>query len=370
LLDIQAVLFIDSGGYETSPQYESGEVYRLPHKPRRWTIDNLRKVLDHLPTRLTLVAVSYDHHGPLNTQISRAKKFFSRYPHMLSDFLIKPPTRSAALDMNEVVKAAPLLITGRWPGTSVPFVGRHAERVQLDRLVSAAANGRTTPVVLVTGEPGIGKSHLLNHLVGRMTAIGGFCLKGRAFEAEAARPYGAWIDALRTIPAETVPEDVRRSLALLRPEWGPPLAGLTDRARLFGAVLLLLGHLSRQVPLLVILDDLQWLDEASSALFHYAARKPNPSAPTLFACAARSGELMDNPAVSRMLRALGQDQRVLEISLAALSASETAELVLAIDPAVDAAAVFAESDGNPLFAWNSPGYTAKDAIAPAARSRR
>ena len=240
--------------------------------------------------------------------------------------------------------------TGRRTRSVVPFVGRFAERARIDQLVSAAANGRATRVLLVTGEPGIGKSRLLDHLAERMTMIGGLCLEGRAFEAESARSYGAWIDALRAIPADVVPENARQNLALLRPELGPPPAEPTDRARLFDAVLSLLTHLSRQAPLAVILDDLQWLDEASAALFHYVARMLNALEAGLFACAARSGELADNPAVSRALQALKRDQRVLEMPLAALSAAETAELVRAVDPAIDAAAVFGESDGNPFFA--------------------
>ena len=105
-LGVPAVLFIDSGGYETSPQYESGEVYRLPHRPKRWTIGQLRAVLNGLPSGLNAVAVSYDFRGPLRTQISRAKSFFSSYPQLLSDFLIKPAAKAGTLDMAEVVDSA------------------------------------------------------------------------------------------------------------------------------------------------------------------------------------------------------------------------------------------------------------------------
>lgn len=81
-------------------------------------------------------------------------------------------------------KAAP----AEWREAAIPFVGRRAERGHVDRLVSAAANRHATPVLLVTGEPGIGKSRLLDHFAGRMVMIGGRCLRGRAFEAEAAHP--------------------------------------------------------------------------------------------------------------------------------------------------------------------------------------
>ena len=234
--------------------------------------------------------------------------------------------------------------------SDIPLIGRAAERAAIDRLVSATANGRATSVLLVTGEPGIGKSRLLDHLADRMTMIGGRCLRGRAFEAEAAHSYGAWIDAFRTVSPDTLPEDTRQHLALLRPEFGRPPAASTDRARLFDSVLSMLRHIARAAPLAVVLDDLQWLDEASSALLHYVARMPNAPEGLLVACAARSGELADNHTVLRALQTLGRDGRVLELPLAALSAAETTELVRAIDPGIDAAAVFAQCDGNPLFA--------------------
>jgi DNA-binding SARP family transcriptional activator/tetratricopeptide (TPR) repeat protein len=232
----------------------------------------------------------------------------------------------------------------------IPFVGRFAERARIDELVSTAANAQTTPILLVGGEPGIGKSRLLEHLADCMVAAGGLCLKGRAFEAEAGHPYGAWIEALSAVAGDSVPEDTRQNVALLRPAFGPPPSTPADRGRLFEAVLSLLRHLAQRTPLAIVLDDLQWLDEAASALLHYVARVQNAPARVLFACGVRPGELADNAPMSRVLTALEREGRVLELSLLGLSEAETAELVKAINPAVDTASVFRECDGNPLFA--------------------
>ena len=171
---------------------------------------------------------------------------------------------------------------------TIPLIGRASERAEMEQLVSVAAHGHVTPVLLLTGEPGIGKSRLLDHFCERMAFVGGHCLRGRAFEAEVAHPYGAWIDALRMVPNEALPEDARQHLGLLRPGLGPPPAP-TDRARFFHAIVSVLLHLARTAPLAVVLDDLQWLDEASSALLHYVTRLPHASEAILFACAARSG---------------------------------------------------------------------------------
>lgn len=278
--------------------------------------------------------------APLTGALDRARR-------AIAPRSVEPATQPAPSGAEERLPA------GRPARAAIPFVGRQTERAEIDRLISEAAKRQTTPVLLIAGEPGIGKSRLLAHLAERMTIIGGLCLTGRAFEAEAARPYGAWLDALRAIPADSLPREMRQNLALLRPDLGPAAATPTDRTRLFDAVLSLLGHLSAQAPLAILLDDLQWLDEASSALLHYLARTlkaPDGGDAVLLACAARPGELADNPAASRTLRALERDERVLEVPLAPLDAAETAELVRAIDPAIDPAAVFAECDGNPLFA--------------------
>jgi DNA-binding SARP family transcriptional activator/tetratricopeptide (TPR) repeat protein len=226
------------------------------------------------------------------------------------------------------------------------LVGRNTERALIDRITQASA--RRPDLVLVTGEPGIGKSHMLAHIGERMTAVGGRVFSARAYEAEAARPYGVWVDILRAIAREWPREGLSPDLGLLLPEVDlPPSAG--DRARLFDAVVDLLRQVASERASAVTLDDIQWIDEASSSLLHYVARHID-AAPGLFiACAARTGEIEDNAAASRVVRSLRSDRRLREIALSALSAAETAELIGLVDPALDAARIFAESGGNPLF---------------------
>lgn len=102
-------------------------------------------------------------------------------------------------------------------------------------------------------------------------------------------------------------------------------------------------------PVLVALDDVQWLDEASVALLHFVLRMAQ-DAPLLVALTARGGELADNPATMQLLRSLRRERLLSEIALAPLDADETARLIAAVAPAIDAGRVFAESGGNPLFA--------------------
>jgi DNA-binding SARP family transcriptional activator len=230
-------------------------------------------------------------------------------------------------------------------GRRAPLVGRAAERTRLTAWIEAAASGAAHGIGLLSGEPGIGKSRLLDELSASMRAAGGRVLEGRCFEAELLRPYGAWTDALRVLDRAELPEGVRRDVA--------PLVGdgahgdeSTDRSRMFEGASRLLSQLAQAGrPLLFRIDDVQWLDESSAALLHFVARALEKSR-VLIVCAARPGELADNRAALQMVRALGRDGRLSRIDLGPLDAAAVAELA----GDVDAARVFASSGGNPLYA--------------------
>jgi DNA-binding SARP family transcriptional activator/tetratricopeptide (TPR) repeat protein len=228
-----------------------------------------------------------------------------------------------------------------------PLVGRTAERAKLVELVGEAAQGTCARVLLVTGEPGIGKTRLLQEAADQTLARGGVALVGRAFEAEMVRPYGPWIDALRSAPLGAIDDSLRVELAPLLPELGTA-HGEADRNRLFDAVTKLLSARARIAPLVVALDDVQWFDEASSALLHYVARAVVGSH-VLIACAARPAEIDENVHAQGLIRGLARDGRLIRVDLAPLDVTDTAELVRTFDGDVDPAQVFADGGGNPLF---------------------
>lgn len=230
----------------------------------------------------------------------------------------------------------------------LPTVGRDDVLGALDAVVSAAAGERSAKVLLVSGDPGIGKTRLLDELAQRVLRAGGRTLRGRAFEAEMVRPYGAWIDALRSVPPADFTDGLAEDLGPLLSD--RPTADVTgEKHRLFDAVARLLRQLGTTAPVAVILDDIQWFDEASAALLHFVARAVSPSRVVL-ACGARDEELADNPSAVRLVRAMQRDGRVQEVALSPLDASATAALARAIDPGVDLERVARESAGNPLFA--------------------
>jgi DNA-binding SARP family transcriptional activator/tetratricopeptide (TPR) repeat protein len=224
------------------------------------------------------------------------------------------------------------------------WVGRQAELSLLAQTLSSGG------VALVLGEPGIGKSRLLQAGAQAAGDAKTIVLRGRAFEAEMIRPYGAVIDALRSIPLLRFPRQDVAHLAPLLPDLASSTTPQNEgRERLFDGVLSFLRTLCRaESRVALVLDDVQWLDDASAALVHFLARVSQPG--LAIALGARDGELEDNPPVLRLVRSLRRDKSLNEIQLLPLSSEETGTLLRSFGPSLDAPLIHQLSDGNPLFA--------------------
>jgi DNA-binding SARP family transcriptional activator len=261
-------------------------------------------------------------------QVREAMQQYETCERILSTELgVRPSRRLEVLRMGLAPSApvrAPVTAPAPVP-VSRALVGRDAERAVLGDLLRAGRG-----IVLVSGEPGIGKTRLLED-------IGG-ALVGRCYEAEQVRPYGPWIDALRGLPHDALGSAHRSELAALLPELSPAPAVIDDRTRVFDAVVGALRAAGR--PL--VLDDIHWLDDASAALLHFVARA---DLEIPIALGARDEELADNAAALRVVRALRRSG-LRELPLGPLSLEAIAQLA----PGRDAAQLYADSEGNPLFA--------------------
>jgi DNA-binding SARP family transcriptional activator len=236
------------------------------------------------------------------------------------------------------------------PPVGAGLVGRAAERTRLEAMLEETARGAREGVLLVTGEPGVGKSRLLDALRERARARGATMLEGRAFEAEAGRPYGPWIDALRRLPPDAVSPALGADLAALLPELARADGAPASRDRLFVAVVeLLAARAGAAPPVVLAFDDVHWLDAASAELLHYVARMSRHR-PLLMVLTARSGELRDNEATRRALGGLREMKLLEEMTLEPLGLAELRDLLAAVAPGADVERVFDESRGNPLLA--------------------
>ncbi len=227
------------------------------------------------------------------------------------------------------------------------LVGREQARTVLADALEAARAG-TGSLVLLSGEPGIGKSALLSWLTER--AAGEFrMLRGFCWESAVAPPYWPWTQVLR---ASGISEaDLGEAALLLAPvDAGEPvgtgdrLAAADAQFRLLDAVTRGLQTLASRGPVVVAIDDLHWADDASLELLSFAARA-TAADPVLLVGAHRDVEAPPR------LRSLAADGR--DVPLAGLSSEEVTALVEAmpgprLTPALTKE-LWERSGGNPFF---------------------
>jgi DNA-binding SARP family transcriptional activator len=235
-------------------------------------------------------------------------------------------------------------------GDNIPLVGRTTEQERLSAILNETMTRRREQVIVIKGEPGVGKTRLLREIRAAVHGLGGTVLAGCSYEAECVRPYGPWIDALRRIPATAVGITLGYDLAPLLPELSREFNSEPSRDRLFGAVVeLIAARAHSAAPVLLAFDDVQWCDAASAELLHYVARMCRHR-PLMIILAARAGELPDNEPVLRLLRGLRRDRSLEELGLRPLSRKETGDLIRNVAPDADPELIFSESAGNPLYA--------------------
>ncbi len=204
-----------------------------------------------------------------------------------------------------------------------------------------------------SGEPGIGKSRLLDELRTRADTRGHLVLAGRASELERELPFGAWGDALTDYAGalgvdrlERLVGDQLHELAAVLPTVGTP-AGLQDeRYRTHRALRALLEALAKTRPVVLTLDDLHWADDSSLEAVAHLLRHP-PKAPLVLALAFRPAPV--RPLLSGALHTAERDGTVTERPLAALSREESEALLGEGMPGPVRSAIFDEGGGNPFF---------------------
>lgn len=248
-----------------------------------------------------------------------------------------------------------------------PFVGREHELQRLQAAVMAALSGRGS-VLLVGGEPGIGKTRTCEELAEYARGCGASVVWGRCYEGEGAPAFWPWVQIIRSCITDLDAGRLQQTLGagasaigqLVSPlgtlvEDGVPLVvteSPESRFRLFDAVVRLLEYVSQQTPLVLILDDLQGADASSLLLLQFVARQLH-EARLLTVGTYRDLPLPSDDPLSQTLRELARVSGRAQLTLAGLSAPEVAAYLrhtVGIEPpAALVAALHRQTEGNPLF---------------------
>lgn len=260
------------------------------------------------------------------------------------------------------------------------LVGRAAEAAALRAAYLRAREGHSG-TVLVSGEAGIGKSRLVAAATRSLPAdpllLSGWCLE----LGSAGAPYVPFVAILRDLVrgvgrdrvAAMLPAD-GCALGDWLPDLGPAPARYT-RTRQLEEMLSLVSRVSRDQPVVLVVEDLHWADASSRELFAYLARNLAAGDAALLIGTLRTGELAAGHPNRRLLAELGRRPDVERIDLGPLARDEVVELLTAIDERPPEAGrgerIHRRSGGNPLFveALSDAGQAAGDDVQALLRDR-
>mgnify|MGYP003722460675 FL=1 len=230
---------------------------------------------------------------------------------------------------------------------------------------SFAGHGR---IVMLMGEPGIGKTRTAEELASHAETQGAQVLWGRCYEEDGAPSYWPWVQAIRSYVeprnsdqlrvdlgpnaadfAEIVPE-IRRKLTDL--ETPPDLPPEQARFRLFESITSFLKTLARSKPIMLVLDDLHWADEPSLLLLQFLAQQLADSHILVVGC-YRDVELSRQHPLSETLARISREADYQRHALRRMDQDDTA---LFIDAAPGTSvsravvkAIYSRTEGNPFF---------------------
>ncbi len=247
------------------------------------------------------------------------------------------------------------------------FVGRNDELRELKAAFDAALGG-SAGLVMVVGEPGIGKTRLVEELGAYASVRGARVCWGHSYEAEVGVPYLPFVEAFRAYARERSDEELREELSVGAPEVATlvselrqrfpdlpestPLGGDAERLRLFEGVTAFLHNAALAGPLMVVLDDLHWADKPSLLLLQYLSRNLRRDR-LLIVGTYRDIELDRTHPLAETVATLRREHLYQRVLLRGLPRNDVKSLIEVIGeqetPDEFADVIHRETEGNPFF---------------------
>ena len=223
------------------------------------------------------------------------------------------------------------------------LVGRADGLAVAERVLDEALAG-SGQLLLVGGEPGIGKSAFLGEVARRAGSRGARVLRGVCWDGSGAPPYWPWTQVLRGAEPEGGRANEAGWLLAGRPVGGAgsALEAADDRFRLFDDVARTFTTMATEMPLVLVLDDLQWSDAPSLDLLEFVFRQVSESRVLIL------GAFRDTEPVEGLYQLRGQ-----VLQLAGLNPTDVAALMTVVSgapPSLERArSVCERCGGNPFF---------------------
>lgn len=212
------------------------------------------------------------------------------------------------------------------------------------------------------GEPGIGKSHLLEFLEREVPGEDGLVLRGNCYEESTGGPFAPFVEVLRGIPGAELPDELdlgwilpERAREIGQPERISEPLGAQDRTIYFDSCVRAIAGVSRSRPVAILLDDLHWADEPAASLLRYLIRELRDAPVTIFGT-YRDTDIDPNVPFEGVLRDLQREGLASHLLLRRLGLNETRALIAdVLGTAVNSVSrttaeqVFQSSEGVPFF---------------------
>lgn len=247
---------------------------------------------------------------------------------------------------------------GRASVTGPDLIGRAAECALLRRTLEPLYTGGIA-LTLIEGEPGVGKTRLLDFVAADAASRGALVAWGNCLQGSGTPSLWPWLKIFPTLLG-TLPPATRHSLntglaPLAQPEGGildrPVEPDTNARFRLFDDATSVIAEIAVSTPVLIILDDLHWADVASLRLLdHLMTHLPSGSA---IVCAFRDRAPTPSPDLAGTLATASRARGHRRLLLGPLSIEEVASLIRAESGAEISRravlSVHARTGGNPFF---------------------